>query len=109
MTDDEGTRVGPVKLFEERTEGGTLLGCASVLRIAFRVESTFVTDADGVAVVVFDVGTDHGLWATKFYAAITTDDVMISDAVGIASGAMPLVNLFGAGGLVRLDGRAMDD
>ena len=59
--------------------------------------------------MVFDVCSHHGLRATTFYAAITTDDVVVADAIRIASGAMPFVNLLGAAGLVGLDGRAVDD
>lgn len=59
--------------------------------------------------MVFDVSSYHGLWATKFYAAITTDDIVIADAVGIAPCPMPRINLCCAAGLVGLDGRAVDD
>lgn len=59
--------------------------------------------------MVFDVGSHHGLGATMFDAAVTTDDVVVADAVKIATGTMPFVNLLGAAGLVGLDGRAVDD
>lgn len=107
MTDDDGTGVGPVKLFEERTECGFLPRCASVLGIALCVESTFVTDADRVAVVVFDMSSHHRFWATFLDAAITSDDVVIADAVGVATGPMPRIDLGCAAGLGGLDCAAM--
>lgn len=54
--------------------------------------------------MIFDVCSYHGLRATKFDAAITADDVVITDAVRITTGAMPLVDLLGAAGLVGPDG-----
>ena len=109
MTDDEGAWVGLVKLFKQGSEGSMLLGGACVLGITFCVESTFIADADGVAVVVFDVSTHHRLGATFLDATITSDDVVIADAVGVAPGSMPFVDLGCAAGLVGLDGRAVDD
>lgn len=108
MTDDEGAGIGFVELFEQGSESGTLLWCASVLWITLCVETTFIADADGVAVVVFDMSSDHGLWATFLYAAITSDDVVIADAVRVASGSVPLVNLCCAAGLVGLDCAAVN-
>lgn len=58
--------------------------------------------------MVLDMGSDQGFGAARFDAAITPDDVVIADAVGIATGAMPFVDLGCATGLVRLDGRAVD-
>lgn len=59
--------------------------------------------------MVFDVGSDHGFGTTFLDTTITTDDVMVADAVRVATCAMPFVNLLGTAGLVGLDSRAMDD
>lgn len=59
--------------------------------------------------MVFDMSSDHGLWATFLDAAITSDDVVIPNAVRIASGSVPFVDLLGAACLFGLDSRAVDD
>lgn len=59
--------------------------------------------------MVFDVSSHHGFRATTFDAAIATDDVVVADAIWVATGTMPFVNLLGAAGLVGLDSRAVDD
>lgn len=98
-----------MEFFEKGAESGTLLWCTGVLRVALLVKSSFIADADGVSVMVFDVGSYHGLWSTFLNTAITTYYIMIADAVRIATGAMPFVDLLGVACLVRLDGRAVDD
>ena len=86
-----------------------MLRSSGVLWFAFCVESSFVTDADGVAVVVFDMCSDHGFRSARFDATVSADDVVIADAVRIASCSVPLVNLLSRAGLVGFDCAAMDD
>lgn len=59
--------------------------------------------------MVFDMSADHRFGATFLDAAITADDVVVADAVGVAPCPMPRINLGCAAGLVGLDGRAVDD
>lgn len=86
-----------------------MLRCASVFGIAFCVESSFVADADGVAVVVFYMCSDHVLRSARFDATVSADDVVIADAIGITSCSVPLVNLLSRAGLVGLDCAAVND
>ena len=47
MTSDDGLGKLTMEVEDEGDEGGTLLECAGVLRLAVGVETAFVADADG--------------------------------------------------------------
>ena len=109
VTYDEGARVGAAELLEECAEGCTLFRCAGVGRFAADVETSLIADADAVAVVVPAVRTDEVFRATGFDGTVTPYDVVVADAVAIASRPVPLVYLCRAARLVGLHRRAMDD
>lgn len=108
VTHNEGFGILLLEGAEELEQGSLLGTCACVLGIAGGVESSFVTDAKGVGVVTGAVGANLGFGAARLDGAVAEDDVVIADAVP-ASGAMPVVDLDGGGGLVRTNGTAMDD
>ena len=95
MTHDEGARIGLLEFDEEGTHGGTLLGSASVGRFAVGIKASFIADADAMAVVVLHMGADNRLWSASFDAAISTDYIVVADAITIASCSVPFVNLTG--------------
>ena len=102
MTYYEGTGVAAVEVFKEGSEGCTLFGGASVGRGAVGIKASFIADADAMAVVVLHMGADNRFWSAWFDAAISTDNIVVADAITIASCSVPFVNLTGGAGLVRL-------
>ena len=89
-------------------EGIFLLRGAGVLRPTVGGEAPNVADADGVGVVAFTVCSDHFEWATGVDAAVTIDDVVISNHLETPL-PMPAVDV-GYGIVLTLgSGRTVDD
>lgn len=79
-----------------------------VLRIAFCVETSFIANADAVAVVVFHMCSNHRLRSARFYAAVSAYDIVIADSIGIASRSVPFVYLASRTGLIGFYCRTVD-
>ncbi len=78
---------------EEGTYGGFLFRCSGILGfLIIGGHASDVTDADGVLVVVQTVSTDLFLWTSFVDAAVTVDDVVITDAFP-ASCFVPMVDI----------------
>ena len=108
MTHDEGAGVGMFEFDEEGTHRGFLLGCSGIGCFAVGIKATFVADADAVLIVVKTMGSYHGHGTALFDGSISTDDVMVADALP-STLLVPLVNLRCAGGLIVTDSGTMDD
>lgn len=93
MTDDLGVGVGFLQVFEQEPEGGLLLGSASVGITASIVHATNVADANGVLVVVLDMGTGVLLGAAWMNASILINDPVVA-AAGPAFGLVEVVEVF---------------
>ena len=88
---------------------GELLGWgASVGRTAFLVETTFVTDADRVGIVVAGMSSNHLLWTTEVELAVASDVEVVATALP-ATGLVHLVKLLQRNVLVGARGSAVND
>ena len=85
---------------EQRDEGCTLGRSTSVGRTTTFVEASFVTDADGVGIIMSGMGADHLFWTTLMKLAVTGDVVVVAAAVP-AFGTVHLVKPFETQMLVR--------
>ena len=93
VTDDHGVGVTPVQVFQQLSHRSLLLRCPRVGGLTADVQTTLVTYADGVAVVVQTVGANHPFRTSWLYLSVTTDDVVVADTELEASLAMPRVYL----------------
>lgn len=80
MADDFGLRIGFFQVLEQEPKGGLLFGSTSIGIAAFVVHATNVADADGVLVVVLDMGTGKFLGTTWMNASILVDDPVVAAA-----------------------------
>ena len=78
VAEDDGLGVVFAQGAQQGVEGGFLLGGAGVPGAAFLVETAFVADADGVLVVVADVGTGQVLVARLVQLAVAGDVVVVA-------------------------------
>ena len=85
VTYDAGAGVTPVQVFKEPSHGSLLLGCPCVDFFTTGIQTALIAHTDAVLVVVlpFDVtvGADHPFRPARFYASVTTDDVVVADAL----------------------------
>ena len=95
VTDDHGVGVTPVQVFQQLSHCSFLLGCPRVGGLTADVQTSLVAYADGVAVVVQTVGTNHPFRSAGLNLSITTDDVVVADTEFPASLAMPRIYLSG--------------
>ena len=108
VTNNQCFGVRLVQAFEQGSHRGSLLRRPCVGGMASRIEASLVADAYRVAVMPLAVCADDCLAATWLYAPVTTDDVVVADALP-ATGFVPLVYLLCGTGLRGLHGTAMDD
>ena len=99
VADDLSLGVGQLQTLQEVVEGGLLRRCTGILVATLRVETTFVTDANGVLVVVAGMGSSHFLRTTEMDFSIAGYIVVVA-ATGIAFGSMTAVEVFEAEGLI---------
>ena len=78
MADDFGLGIGFLQVFEQEPKGGLLLGSTSVGITASIVHAANVADANGVLVVVLDVGTGILLRAARMNASILINDPVVA-------------------------------
>ena len=100
VTDDHGVGVTPVQVFQQLSHRSLLLSRSRVSGLTADVQTTLVAYADGVAVVVQTVGTNHPFWSAGLNLSVTTDDVVVADTEFPASLAMPRIYLSGGRCLV---------
>lgn len=93
MADDFGLGIGFLQVFEQEPEGGLLLGSTSVGITASIVHAANVADANGMLVVVLDVGTGIFLWTAWMNASILINDPVVA-TTGPALGLMEVVEVF---------------
>ena len=89
--------VARMQFFEKPAHGLLLLSRSRVGGLTTDVQTTLVTKAYRVLVVVracyMAVGADHPFWSSFLNASVTTDDVVVADAELEAALAMPRVYL----------------
>ena len=78
VAEDDGLGVVLAQGAQQGDEGGFLLGGAGVPGTAFLVETALIADADGVLVVVADVGTGQVLVACLVELAVAGDVVVVA-------------------------------
>ena len=84
VADDLGLGVGQLQTLQEVVEGGLLRWRTGILVASLRVETTFVTDANGVLVVVAGVGSSHFLRTPEMDFSISGYIVVVAAAIKAA-------------------------
>ena len=96
MPDYHGAGVALVQFLEQPAHGLLLCLGARVGRLTADVQTTLVTNTYRVLVVVLAcyvaVGADHPFRSSQLYCSVTTDDVVVADALE-SSAFMPLLYL----------------
>ena len=108
MTNDFGLGIGLLQVFEQEPEGGLLLRSTGVGIAATVVHATNVAYADGVLVVVADVGSGEFLCTAGVNGAILIDHPVVA-AAGPALGLVEVVEVIDSALLVDLGVGAVDD
>ena len=90
MTDNHGAGVTPVEVFEQLSHGSLLFRRSRVGGLTADVEPALVADAYRVGVVIHAVGANLTFRAAWLYLSVTTDDVVVADALK-SSVLMPLL------------------
>ena len=80
MADDLGLGIGFLQVFEQEPEGGLLLGSASIGITTSIIHATNVADANGVLVVVLDMGTSILLRTSWMNASVLINDPVVATA-----------------------------
>ena len=78
MADDLGLGIGFLQVFEQEPEGGLLLGSTGIGTTALFILATDVADANGVLVVVLDMGTGILLGSSWMNASILINDPVVA-------------------------------
>ncbi len=94
VTDNHGAGVALVQLFEQRAHGCLLFSRSCIGGLSADVQSALVADAYRVGVVVHAVSADLPFRTAQLYRSVTTDDVVVTDALKL-SVLMPLIYLLG--------------
>ena len=85
VTQDYGFGITPVQFLKQSSHGSLLCLSARVGGLTADVQTTLVAYAYRVFVVVLSchmaVGADHPFRPSWFYASVTTDDVVVADAL----------------------------
>ena len=97
-----------VEILEEEPQGGNLFGGAGVGGFAFFIQASLIADADGVLVVVADMGTGE-LFGAAFLDGALTVDVPVVAALGEAPGLVPAVDVIDGDSLRESRGGAVYD
>ncbi len=108
VTDNLGVGVVLLQVLEEEPQGGLLLRSAGVLGTAFLVQTALIADADGVLVVVADMGSGEFLRPSFLDGALTID-VPVVAALGEAPGLVPAVDVVDGDSLRESCGGAVYD
>ena len=108
VAEDESLGVTLLQLGNQGKHGALLCLGARVCRMSVGVQSAFVADAYGMAVVATAMCSWDSLGAAAFYGAVTKDDIVIA-YVGPTKAAMPAAYPGGGGRLLRPYTGAVDD
>lgn len=108
MTNNLGLRIGLLQVFEQKPEGGLLFGSTSVSIAATGIHATNVAYADGVLVVVADVGSGEFLCTAGVNCSILIDHPVVATARP-ALGLVEVVEVIDGALLVDLGVGAVDD
>ena len=87
-----GAGVTLMQFFEQPSHGLLLCLSARVSGLTADVQTTLIAYAYRVGVMVHAVGADHVFRTSQLYASVTTDDVVVADAIK-PSVLMPLVDV----------------
>ena len=102
VTDNLGLRIALLQAPEEEPKGSLLLGCAGVGFASLVIQAAYVADADGMFVVVSDMGSGLALRTTCLDGAILQDYPVVA-AAGPSLGTVTMVEV-GDGPLLTLPG-----
>jgi hypothetical protein len=94
---------------EEGNHSGTLRGCTSIGIIAFFVQATLITDANGVGIVVEGMHTDFFLWAGLIDLTIALNVIVVADAFAVESGIVTATEHLNGKPLVAARSRTVND
>ena len=92
VTDDHSAGVTPMEVFQQLSQGSLLFCRSCVGGLTADVEPALVADAYRVGVVVHAVGANLPFRTAWLYLSVTTDDVVVADALK-SSVLMPLIYL----------------
>ena len=109
MAHDLGIGIVGFQGAEQGDEGCTLGRGPGVGFMAFLIEASFVTDADGVGIVMTGVHADLILITGLEYLAIFLDVVVIADAFAMETSVVTGFEHFNSETLVAPRPRAMND
>ena len=109
VTDNHGAGVTPVQVFQQLSHRSLLLSRSRIGGLTADVQTSLVAYADGVAVVVQTVGTNHPFRSAGLNLSVTTDDVVVADTELEASVSMPRIYISGGRCLVGPYCRTMND
>ena len=90
MTDNQCAGVTLVEVFQQLSQGSLLFSRSRVGGLTADVEPALVADAYRVGVVVHAVGANLTFRTAWLYLSVTTDDVVVADALK-SSVLMPLL------------------
>ena len=107
MTNDLGMGIIALQVFQQEEDSGFLSLRTGIGIASFFVQAAFVADADGMLVVMADMGTSHMLRTTFIILAIAGDVPVITAVEGITFGAMTALQIFESEILVAACGAAM--
>ena len=102
MTDNLSLGVALLQAPKEEPKGSLLLGCAGVGFASLVIQTAYVADADGMFVVVPDMGSGIALRTTCLDGAILQDHPVVA-AAGPSLGTVTMVEV-GDGPLLTLTG-----
>ena len=106
---DLGIGVVDLQGAEQGDEGSALGWRAGVGGAAFLVEASFVTDADGVGVVVAGMHADLVFVAGLEYLTVFFDEVVVADAFAVEAGIVAGFEHFNSETLVAAGCRTVKD
>ena len=69
------------KVFQQREKGGFLFGCPCVLRPHLLVAATDIAHTYRPCIMASTMRTDHRNRSAAMYAAVTIDDIVITDTL----------------------------
>ena len=90
VTDDHSAGVTPMEVYEQLSQGSLLFSRSRVGGLTADVQSALVANAYRVGVVVHAVGANLTFRTAWLYLSVTTDDVVVADALK-SSVFMPLL------------------
>ena len=106
---DTGIRVVDHQTAEQGNECGTLGWSAGVGITAFLIQSAFITDADGVGIVMSGMHADLFFVASLVELTITLNVIMVADTFAVETGVVTGAKHFNRKTLVGARGAAVND